>query len=60
MAEKKPLNLSLPIELIQDVKVACIRQGLTVSDVVEALLWDYLHDFNLNSHSEEDENEIDS
>lgn len=39
---KKPVNLTLPEELVQEVKIQAVRENRTFSEIVETLLKDYL------------------
>ena len=39
---KKPINITLPEELIRDAKIQAVREDRTFSGIVEQLLIEYL------------------
>jgi metal-responsive CopG/Arc/MetJ family transcriptional regulator len=39
---KKPINITLPEELIQETKIQAVRENRTFSQIVEQLLREYL------------------
>ena len=39
---KKPINITLPEELIQETKIQAVRENRTFSQIVEQLLIEYL------------------
>ena len=40
---KKPVNITLPEKLVQDVKIQAVRENTTFSQIVEELLKEYLY-----------------
>jgi metal-responsive CopG/Arc/MetJ family transcriptional regulator len=42
MIKKKPVNLTLPENLVQETKIQAVRENRTFSEIVEQLLKEYL------------------
>jgi len=42
MIKKKPVNLTLPEQLVQETKIQAVRENRTFSEIVEQLLKEYL------------------
>ena len=41
--DKKPVNITLPEDLVQEVKIQAVRENTTFSQIVEELLREYLN-----------------